>query len=114
MAAAFEIGGGQASGGMAHEYDFADAVVLHFDECGVYVGEIAGHVAYVKRFLSGGQRASVAAQVHGIEVVAVVNKAVAHFLLEEVVVESVDIQHSAAHVRSRRGRVSVTDFAYDG
>lgn len=80
--------------GMPHKHHLVDAVALHYRQSGINIGKILRHVAHLEGLLPRQQRASVLAQIHGIETQALVDHAVGPLLLEEIVIEPVHIQDS--------------------
>lgn len=108
MAAAFEIGGRESAGRMSEEYNLAQPFALHHGKRRVNVGKITAYVAYVKGLFALDEGAAVATQIHGIEIVAMLDEAVAHLLLEEIVIETVYVEDAA------RGRLLADPFLRGG
>ena len=91
-------GRNESACGVAHDRDLVDAVVGHEVERGLDVGEVFGEAPDLEFRLAGAYGAAVAPEVDGVETVAVGVEDAAHGCLEEIVVETVDVQYAASAI----------------
>ncbi len=92
------IGGNQAAGRVGHEDDLAVPLRVDGDESGVDIREVFRQVFAEESILMGEERASVLAEVEGVEVIAVGQATVAQLGLKEVIVVAVDVEDGAVRV----------------